>query len=345
MNHYGEKGEKIILFGYRPSDYSLREALKEAGLQVSGVCDFQLSSKIKSDYITVLDYQKAIYDEDVFFFVSPRTMFEMQEVVKYLKYNNNENFALVFEGWTKDFKGKEYLKKPVFDSIEEVFGTMGFINHWNEVDNLRNVSLNGLGYWDVPYMLINKFYRSRPNIRYMEVGPGNGVMSLALKKLIDMKVTWICIPNEEKLWGEIKRESFKEIIDKYNINIQEGFIEVDEFKGQYDIIVLAQVMEHFIFNPVNTLKKLYNMLDDEGRLFVSVPEEIKHYNVISFREMPYPEEMSPEERERRTQINNFGHFHEYSFEEATGVFLESGFINEGHIYNAPIHHFMLRKNL
>ena len=57
-------------------------------------------------------------------------------------------------------------------------------------------------------------------------------------------------------------------------------------------------MEHFVFNPVNTFKKLATLLSDNGYIFCSVPEERIHYNVQNYREIPYPEQLSQQERQR-----------------------------------------------
>ena len=114
---------------------------------------------------------------------------------------------------------------------------------------------------------------------------------------------------------------------------------------RYDVIVLAQVMEHFIFNPVNTLKKLARMLKKNGKIFISVPEEVKRYNVISYRDMPNPEDLSESERLRRQMINNFEHFQEYTYQEAADAFEDAGLEVIVHCFNSPIHHFMLERKV
>ena len=145
------------------------------------------------------------------------------------------------------------------------------------------------------------------------------------------------------MWKEVKNETTKNIIKKYDIKTILGAIETDTFYGEWDIICLTQVMEHFVFNPVNSFIKLKNILKENGYIFVSVPEDIKHYNVDSYRDMPYPHEMTKEEQKRRIIIKDFGHFHEYSYAEALDVFHEAGLECVFHKWTPPIHHFMLRK--
>lgn len=296
--------------------------------------------------VILKDYRELLKNADNYYFIiyQPDT-FWLSEEAKLLQHSGIDEFGIVTGGYTKDFFGRRKLKEAFWDSLNEIFKDVTFLD-WEALENLRRASFEGAGYWDVPYSLIYQQYRNKSKISYLEIGPGIGTMSLGLKKLLDIDVTWITIPNEEALWSEWKRKSALSLIkNKYNIHIKEGFIETDKFEGQYDIIVMAQVMEHLIFNPVNTFKKLAGLVKEDGFIFVSVPEDIKHYNVESYKDIPYPFELTEEERVRRTKINNFGHFHEYSYEEAMSVFEESNLECVIHVMTTPIHHFMLRKKV
>lgn len=342
------KQKRIALFGGLPKDWGARAALEDGGgIHVDYVCDFSLPFNCKKEYIVIRDYRELINDDSVFFIISPKSLYDVMQTVKYLQYHCVDNFGIMFEGYTKDFGGREKLQTAFFDAIYDVFKDIDFLNQWNEIENIRRVSLEGAGYWDVPLMWIYGIYKNLPNTKYLEVGPGNGVMSLTLKKIMKISVTWICIPDEESLWGEIKRETFREVIENNQIQIKEGYIELDSFEGEeeYDIIVLAQVMEHFIFNPVGTLRKLAKLLKMDGLFFISVPEEHKHYNVDSYKDMPSPSDLSSEEIERRTKINNFGHFREYSYDEAIELFDDAGLECVDYQYTPCIHHYMLRKRV
>lgn len=300
---------------------------------------------IYNNRIHICDYRKLLQDaENCYFIISLKNFAETASIIKILQYSGIDEFGIIYEGYTKDFNGKIPLQKAFFESINEVFQPIGFLNNWNELENIRRASLEGAGYWDIPYMCIHKLYKKKPGATYLEIGAGIGILSLSLKKLLDIDVTWVTIPDEESLWGEWRRKSSQEILKKYDIKTIPGFIETDSFTGFYDIIVLAQVMEHLIFNPVNTFKKLARLVKDDGYIFVSVPYEIIHHNVESYRDMPYPEQLSVEERQRRNAINNYGHFHEYSYQEAIDVFRESGLECIGYKWTLPIHHFMLRKS-
>lgn len=344
LKEIGDTDKELVMIGGAPSNYSARCVLEKCGLDITYVCDLLYPGNADSSIMNVRDYRDLLKKPEEFFFVVfIEDEYLMKEAVKMLQHHGVGDFGIIFGGYTKDFNGNKLLQDAFFESINEAFGGIEFVNQWGEMENIRRASLEGAGYWDVLYLQIYERYKELSGTRYLEVGPGIGVMSMSLKKLIDLNVTWLCIPDEEKQWNEWRRNSFKELLDKYHIEIKEGYIELESFQGEYDAIVIAQVMEHLIFNPVNTFVKLRNLLSEDGYLYVSVPEEKRHFNVTHYSEMPFPDKMSKEEIARRTAINDFWHFHEYSFSEAMEVFEESGLECVEHRFTKPIHHFILRK--
>lgn len=362
--------KKIILWGWRPETYPVKCILEENGLKADYVCDvvhpdgFQDKYPAGGGYQKIRPYRELLKEQEQYYFIiALDNNYDIDVAMKLIQYAGCDEFGIVYSGYTKDFYGVEELQHAFFETVNEVFEPFDFLHDKSNLENICLASLQGAGYWDVPYRIIYDLYKkvyerlddldvcisvnnthvNKP--KYLEIGPGIGVMSLSLKKLLDIDLTWVVIPDTESRWSELKRDSSKQIMEKYNINIVEGYIETDNFShiGKYDVIVLAQVMEHLIFNPVNTFKKLADLMEDGGRIFVSVPEEVFRYNVQNYHEMPWPDELLPEERERRKLINAFGHFHEYSYAEALEVFQESGLECIFHKWTHPIHHFMLRK--
>lgn len=107
----------------------------------------------------------------------------------------------------------------------------------------------GAGYWDVLLQIIYNVYRTKHNIEYFEAGPGIGIFSLCLKKILDIDITWLTIPDEEKLWLESREKSVLSLLkEKYGIKMVEGYLEIDSLdniSNKFDIVALTQVMEHF----------------------------------------------------------------------------------------------------
>ena len=65
--------------------------------------------------------------------------------------------------------------------------------------------------------------------------------------------------------------------DQYQANVQTG--QLADIDDKFDIITMFHVMEH-IPNPVKTFKKLYELLNEDGSLFIEVP------NIESFSQSP-----------------------------------------------------------
>jgi len=66
--------------------------------------------------------------------------------------------------------------------------------------------------------------------------------------------------------------------NQYKANIKTG--QLADVDGKFDIITMFHVMEH-IPNPVKTFKKLYDLLNEDGSLFIEVP------NIESFSQSPH----------------------------------------------------------
>lgn len=72
------------------------------------------------------------------------------------------------------------------------------------------------------------------------------------------------------------RDNYKKL-DKFIFgDIQQ--LELEEYKNYFDIIILADVIEH-LTEPKPVLEKIKNYLKDDGKLILSIPN-IRHYTAI-----------------------------------------------------------------
>jgi len=65
--------------------------------------------------------------------------------------------------------------------------------------------------------------------------------------------------------------------DQYQANVKTG--QLADIDGKFDVITMFHVMEH-IPDPIKTFKKLYDLLNEDGFLFIEVP------NIESFSQSP-----------------------------------------------------------
>lgn len=115
---------------------------------------------------------------------------------------------------------------------------------------------------------------------------GFGTIALYCHKLTGCDI--YCVDCDEHL--------SKSLIKKYNFHYDINNIEIDPFPNnvKFDIIIFTEVLEHFNFHPVPTLKKICNLLSEQGKLYLSTPDGgwfqwgriTKYYSTIN--DMPLP---------------------------------------------------------
>ena len=89
--------------------------------------------------------------------------------------------------------------------------------------------------------------------------------------------------------------------------------------GPYDVIVMAEVIEHLHTAPQLVLAYLHSLLADGGLLLVQTPNAAALHNRLLLLAGRNPYELIREQR------NDPGHFREYTRRELTGLAQQAGF--------------------
>ncbi|MEI8201721.1 MAG: methyltransferase domain-containing protein [Bacteroidota bacterium] len=116
-------------------------------------------------------------------------------------------------------------------------------------------------------LFFNKIiHENKNNINnYLEVGGGHGLYISEAIHIIGNKADYVLV--------DISQSSI-EIAKKMIANNEVGYTRSDIFDYnpliKYDFITMGEVLEH-VEDPVKLLKKLHNLLNDEGKLFITVP--------------------------------------------------------------------------
>ena len=122
-------------------------------------------------------------------------------------------------------------------------------------------------------------------IRVIDIGCAYGTLSLFTKRLLDAKVT--CV-------DAISAYSPQRLFAAEGVPFLLRNIELDDFSdlGQFDLVIITEVLEHLNFHPRETLKKIRSLLCPDGRLILTTPDSsewgvvTKYYSSLS--EMPDP---------------------------------------------------------
>ncbi|MCE4602649.1 MAG: class I SAM-dependent methyltransferase [Desulfurococcales archaeon] len=149
----------------------------------------------------------------------------------------------------------------------------------------------------------------------LEIGPYPGAVSIYLARE-GYNVDVVEYPRPEmrhleKIYRElgINRVIYRDL-SKENIGSEE----------KYDIILMFEVIEHIPAHPYSTFKKLYEVLKDQGRLYMSTPNLLNSFNRIALLKgvEPFPLYKFSLETTK-------GHFREYSLQELKVAMEEAGF--------------------
>mgnify|MGYP006076941207 FL=1 len=126
-------------------------------------------------------------------------------------------------------------------------------------------------YKNVRLDLLSLLPSSSKGLKVLEIGAGYGAtLSYLKEKNIAEEVVGIDIPSNKGT------SPFKNIDKFFYEDIEK--LELKEYFGYFDYIILADVLEHLI-HPSEVLKKIQALLKDEGEVLISIPN-IRHRKAI-----------------------------------------------------------------
>lgn len=144
-------------------------------------------------------------------------------------------------------------------------------------------------YWEhIPGWIAEDFGGQDELMGITDIGCGYGTLSVFARLLFpNTHVRCINHPSE-------RRNLAEGLIDLLGLEYQCLDVELDDIPGYClekpdDIIILTEVLEHFNFYPVPTLKKIVDGLDFYGRIYISTPNAAEWGRLdkyASWKDMP-----------------------------------------------------------
>jgi 2-polyprenyl-3-methyl-5-hydroxy-6-metoxy-1,4-benzoquinol methylase len=113
--------------------------------------------------------------------------------------------------------------------------------------------------------MINRNYnKKKPASSILDIGCGYGTLLSYASEVYGANGTCLDVTPYLK----------SSIMEKYSLSFITGNIEKDPLPAgkRYDIIIMTEVLEHLNFQPVPTLKKIYDSLQEDGVFFISTPD-------------------------------------------------------------------------
>lgn len=116
-------------------------------------------------------------------------------------------------------------------------------------------------------------------VSILDIGPGWGTLSCALKKMYGDAGKVLAVDRHQLVGTVVAKE--------FDIAYQTVDIERERCPRApygWDIVVMTEVLEHFNFHPVPTLIKIREQLAQNGRIYLSTPNQLDCWGKIRLYE-------------------------------------------------------------
>jgi hypothetical protein len=115
---------------------------------------------------------------------------------------------------------------------------------------------------------------------------------------------------------QIKPNVLRPYEQHWHLNLNEVDAFVDDL-GSYDLIILAEVIEHLYTQPQIIFRFLHSALKEKGKIIIQTPNAVALFKRIQMVLGKNPYEQLRVDRE--------GHFREYTADELKAILTESGY--------------------
>lgn len=321
------KKKKIVLFGSGYIGHMVQTELARRNIQVYGYADNngRLQGR-KIGNCAIFSPYDLFPQKDVHFIICVTSQY-INAIRLQLERNGILDYSIcsaMVGFWWDDTK--KYMNKLVDKAINIVASNYKVPLKQYEDQELPlgqiQYSLNSVHFWHPIAEWIMGSLKEDDNI--LELGPGAGMLSAMIRTANEeISISWLNYGHEDT-WNNSQMFHCISGNGKKG-KLMNGYLEDpnEQIEGVYSIIIMTEVMEHFLCNPVPALKKIGNALKKDGILYLSTPNW-NHYLIYkSWKDMPMFENMD--------QYLKLGegmgeHIYQYSKDEVFEIADEADFI-------------------
>ena len=239
--------------------------------------------------------------EEYFIIVAMTQPRYSNEVLWYLKVRDYKHFGLSFIETYHAFVGNErnaILQRLVLDEINKIL--CGEKDIYDVIKPVVNVGPAGNFLGDIPEFcwtttwsdcLLEWFYEKymgdEKKYTMLEIGPGKGLFSAVAHQInSNIEIQWLMFDMDEACEEAVEGRYAYYPANQFKSYY--GMIENPEYciNSKFDIIVMTEVLEHFVKNPISGMRKIASLLDKNGKLYLSTPSG-RHLHIYEdYNEIP-----------------------------------------------------------
>lgn len=351
-------GKKIILFGAGENSFFAEMLLLEKGLEIYGYADNSL--KLQGQFLRgkeIFNPYDCFKWEDVYFIITTQLR-RISDIRLQFMAHKICDYGIFLNASFHDFSDEDMdLQILLMEAINEICFREESAETVLPYGEWENGKLGDCYWllkstrWSHWAYIWEKDILTQNGSSILEIGPGFGLMSFVLlKEFLDIKIDWVVLEEESRLsLSEINDEFISGLMKVkkwYGTQINEicGKIERRNFvlqENKYDLIIMTEVFEHFVLNPLEVMRKICSSLADSGVLILTTPNWGHVHIYKCWEDMPKDEEVDDE---RYRQLLGCGHTYQYNKEELDDIFVRCGFeVVKYKVSDSNNHNYMLRK--
>lgn len=326
------KNRKVVIFGAGENSFIVEMLLREIGVKVHAFADN--SAKLQGNSLRGkrIYFPYDLFNNDEYYFIISVSENNINKVRLQFDANGITSYGIFLKTLFHDFLDEDLgLMKVWLKAVNEICFTNEnpkTIMPYNCGDNWRYIRLNFMlwstrwSHW--AYLWEKELIQRKSYQNILEIGPGYGLMSLVLlEQFHDINVDWVLLDADSARIAEnacdfaVGLQKVKKLFPDRISEIY-GSVEKDcVINKKYDLIILTEVFEHFVLNPVFTMRKLVECLNEDGRIILTTPNWGKLHIYQTWKDMPGVKDISDEEYKK---LLEYGHSYQYDKGELIDIF-------------------------
>lgn len=358
------KSKKVILLGMGENSIYAEKSLKEKGIDIFGYADN--SEKLQGRGIDGKNQIYSPYDlfpnDDYYFIITVKHDIATVRL-QFMRYKIKSYGIFINHDFHDFCDTDEEMQKILMEALniicfkgEECETALPYVSDYaidgkNELGRI-NFLLYSTTWSHWAYSWERELIESKQYKEILEGGPGYGLMSLVFLKLFpQIHIDWMILGDKgDALGGANLRftKSLQKIESMFADRLETIYAEIERdfcLDKKYDLIVLTEVFEHFVLNPVNTMKKIMKLLKEDGRIILTTPNWGHLHIYRSWEDMPNSEDVSKQEYQELLESVRYGHTYQYTKEELITIFERAGLkIERYDLSDSNGHNIVLVKN-